>query len=139
MEKHDPARWAAGPEVVVTGEFPLPNDDTAAWHARNAVRTTLERWHLLHVIDDVVLAVSELVTNAVRHGLPPILLHIRRQAGKVRVDVEDARPQPLAPAEHPTDIRESGRGLDIVSKVADEAGSEGIPDDGKTVYAAWNV
>lgn len=61
------------------------------------------------------------------------------KAGKVRVDVKDARPQPLAPAEHPTDIRESGRGLDIVSRVADEAGSEAIPDDGKTVYATWNV
>jgi serine/threonine-protein kinase RsbW len=125
--------------LTVIDRFVLPNDDTAARRARNAVRTTLKRWHLYGLIDDAVLAVSELTTNAVRHGLPPILLFVRRGFAHVRIDVGDARPDGLAPRQDPAEFRESGRGLDIVSSVSDEAGSESIPDDGKTVYACWNV
>jgi len=39
----------------------------------------------------------------------------------------------------PDRFAESGRGLAIVRKVADDLGSEHIPGDGKNVYASWNV
>jgi len=122
-----------------TAAFILPDDERAAGQARRAVRGTLTGWRLPAVIDDAVLAVSELVTNAVRHGLPPIGLLLRRRVGQVRIDVDDARPEPLSAVGKPGGLVESGRGLDIVRDVADDVGSEHIPGDGKSVYASWNI
>jgi anti-sigma regulatory factor (Ser/Thr protein kinase) len=134
-QKEDAARMSAGD----TAQFHLPNDETAAGQARRDVRLTFTRWRLATVIEDAALAVSELVTNAVRHGLPPIGLRLRRRVGQVRIDVNDARPEPVIAGGRPSDLSESGRGLGIVDAVADETGSEHIPGDGKFVYAAWNI
>jgi anti-sigma regulatory factor (Ser/Thr protein kinase) len=119
----------------------LPNDTSAPRQARRAVRATLTRWRLPALVDSCVLTVSELVTNAVRYGLPPLSLVMRRRKGAVRIDVNDARPEPLAVLgrNRPDQLAESGRGLAIVCEVADDVGSEHIPGDGKTVYASWNV
>jgi anti-sigma regulatory factor (Ser/Thr protein kinase) len=119
----------------------LPNDATAPGEARDAVRATLTRWRLPALVDACVLTVSELVTNAVRYGLPPLGLVMRRRKGAVRIDVSDARPEPLGAmgVSQPDQFAESGRGLAIVREVADDLGSEHIPGDGKNVYASWNV
>jgi anti-sigma regulatory factor (Ser/Thr protein kinase) len=119
----------------------LPNDATAPGSARHTVRATLTRWRLPALVDSCVLTVSELVTNAVCHGLPPLGLVMRRRKGAVRIDVSDARPEPLATVGRPQheEFAESGRGLEIVRAVADDLGSEHIPGDGKNVYASWNV
>lgn len=130
---------AAGISDGDTAQFHLPNDETAAGQARRDVRQTFTRWRLVAVIEDAALAVSELVTNAMRHGLPPIGLRLRRRVGQVRIEVNDARPEPVSVGERPSDLAESGRGLKIVDAVADETGSEHIPGDGKFVYAAWNI
>jgi anti-sigma regulatory factor (Ser/Thr protein kinase) len=130
---------ALGVVDVDAAHFDLPNDETAAGQARRDVRLTFTRWRLVAVIEDAALAVSELVTNAFRHGLPPIGLRLQRRAGQVRIDVNDARPEPVTIGERPAELAESGRGLEIVEAVADETGSEHIPGDGKVVYAAWNI
>jgi anti-sigma regulatory factor (Ser/Thr protein kinase) len=122
-----------------TAAFDLPNDDTAPARARRAVRQTLTGWRLLAVVDDAVLAVSELVTNAVRHGLPPIRLLLRRRTGQVRMEVDDARRDPLVTGPTSRPLDESGRGLDIVRDVSDHVGTERIPGDGKYVYASWDT
>ncbi|MDP9182447.1 MAG: ATP-binding protein [Actinomycetota bacterium] len=122
-------------------EVVLPNDATAALRARHAVRSTLTRWRLPHLIDACMLAVSELVTNALRHGSPPISVLLRRHQRDVRLDVHDGDPLSFS-ARHPgdeTDLRESGRGLDIVRAVADESGLERVEGDGKTAFATWHV
>jgi anti-sigma regulatory factor (Ser/Thr protein kinase) len=119
----------------------LPNDASAPSEARHAVRSTLTRWRLPALVDSCVLTVSELVTNAVRYGLPPLGLVMRRRKGAVRIDVNDARPEPLEAMgrSEPNQLAESGRGLGIVREVADHLGSEHIPGDGKSVYASWDV
>jgi anti-sigma regulatory factor (Ser/Thr protein kinase) len=122
-----------------TAQFLLPNDERAAGQARREVRLTFTRWRLVAMIEDAALAVSELVTNAVRHGLPPIGMRLRRRAGQVRIDVNDARPEAVVVGERPSDLDESGRGLQIIKAVSDEIGSEHIPGDGKYIYAAWNI
>ena len=122
-----------------TAQFRLPNDETAAGQARRDVRSTFTRWRLVAIIEDAALAASELVTNAMRHGLPPIGMRLRRCVGQVRIDVSDARPEPVTVGERPADLAESGRGLEIVDAVADGTGSEHIPGDGKFVYAVWNI
>jgi anti-sigma regulatory factor (Ser/Thr protein kinase) len=136
VQKEDAARMSDGGD---TAQFQLPNDATAAGLARRDVRLMFTRWRLVAVIEDAALAVSELVTNAMRHGLPPIGLRLRRRVGQVRIDVNDARPEPVTVGERPSSLAESGRGLEIVKAVADETGSEHIPGDGKFVYAAWNI
>jgi anti-sigma regulatory factor (Ser/Thr protein kinase) len=119
----------------------LPNDATAPGEARHAVRAILLRWRLPVLVDRCVLTVSELVTNAVRYGLPPISFVIRRRNGEVRIDVNDARPDPLCDMGRLQLNRfaESGRGLAIVREVADDVGSEHIPGDGKRVFASWHL
>jgi anti-sigma regulatory factor (Ser/Thr protein kinase) len=89
----------------------------------------------------VVLVVSELVTNSVRYGRPPLHLDLRRLRGRIRIDVHDtvAQEPVLHDREPVADDRESGRGLLIVSAVADEVGVEQVPGDGKHVYAAFDT
>ena len=122
--------------TVVVG---LPNDERAPGQARRAVRVAFTTWRLGKIVDDAVVAVSELVTNAVRHGLPPVGVLLRRRIGLVRIDVEDARAELPAAVGDSDGLLESGRGLNIVRAVADDLGSEHIPGDGKLVYASWNL
>ena len=124
-----------------TVKLSLPNNTTAPAHARRTVRDTLTRWRLPALIDGCVLAVSELVTNALRHGRPPIDLLLRRRAHDVRLDVHDTNPHLVARTDSgdATDLSESGRGLDMVGAVADASGWKHIPGDGKTVFASWRA
>jgi anti-sigma regulatory factor (Ser/Thr protein kinase) len=76
---------------------------------------------------DLVLAVSEIVTNSVRHGPARgrISIDARRSDDGIRVDVrDDGEPQRLAPRE-PDD--EGGRGLHIVAAIADTWGVSADP------------
>ena len=128
----------AATEVVRVDLSPGPH---APADAREATREVLRRWELPSLVDRVVLAVSELVTNSVRYGRPPLRLDLRRLRGCVRIAVHDTVPQ--APVLHDRDPvdddRESGRGLLIVSAVADEVGVEQLPGDGKQVYASFDT
>jgi anti-sigma regulatory factor (Ser/Thr protein kinase) len=121
---------AADPHVQVE----LPADLTAPREARAAARTVLSRWRLGAILDPVLLVVSELVGNAVRHGRPPVGMVLRRAGRGVRVDVHDE--EVAAPRRHePVDEAESGRGLVLIDAVAAESGVEQIAGDGKVVWA----
>ncbi|GAA3753796.1 anti-sigma regulatory factor (Ser/Thr protein kinase) [Spinactinospora alkalitolerans] len=93
--------------------------------------------------DDVLLAVSELVTNAIVHsrsGAPGgwARLHLRRWPTGVEVRVADLgaadRPQRAAASE----CAESGRGMALVTAVADEWGTQETPY-GLTVWARFST
>lgn len=117
----------------------LPNDETAPGQARRAVRQALTGWRLPEITDAAVLTASELVTNAVRYGLPPIGLVLRRRVGVLRMDVDDARPKPLKRVGPADWMAESGRGLGLVRELADDHGIDSTPGAGKQVYASWNI
>ena len=92
------------------------------------------------LIECAELAVSELVTNALLHAEPPILVRVRGTREHPRVEVRDASVEaPHLPNTHPTDEDELlltfGRGLGIVARCADAWGAE-IEDDGKVVWFA---
>ena len=95
---------------------------TAAGEARSFVRSVLEDHPR---IDDALLSVSELVTNAVRHGLPgdglEVLVH-RRDAA-IRVSVNQ-KPGSLHIDRSSRAGGVGGLGLMIVEKVSDAWGIE---------------
>jgi anti-sigma regulatory factor (Ser/Thr protein kinase) len=71
------------------------------------------------LVDDAELLVSELVTNAIRHGKPAITLRVRLDAPGIGVEVRDEGPgTPVIAVEGPTRDQPSGRGLRLVSAIA---------------------
>jgi anti-sigma regulatory factor (Ser/Thr protein kinase) len=97
----------------------------------------LHEWDCDQVEDRAELLVSELVTNAVTHTQSHALLRARFDGGRVEVRVEDREDSlPLHRQAEPED--ESGRGLMLVSALADHWGVEPLPDGGKVVYFAFD-
>lgn len=119
-------------------EVSLPANGTAPAAARSLVRAVLLRWGLPTLVDAAVLAISELTTNALLHGGPPLVIRLRHLAGEIRVEVHDtgASPPPSVPTTVPVGA-ESGRGLSIVTALAAETGVEQVAGDGKWVYATF--
>lgn len=94
----------------------LKDPDTADMPGiRRRVRAFLaDRRMTDSVLDNVLLVVSELLTNAVLHALPPAMLHIHcDDQAYVRIEVSDGGPR-LTP-ETPESEEEHGRGLCIVA------------------------
>jgi len=85
------------------------------------------------VIHDTALIVSELATNAVLHARSPFTLEVRVDAEVVRIGVHDASPVSPQPR-HQEPTAQSGRGLCLVSTLADTWGTE-LHGDGKIVWA----
>ncbi|MFC7220202.1 ATP-binding protein [Streptomyces polyrhachis] len=123
--------------------------------ARSVVRSHLCDWGLDKLSDDVCAAVSELVTNALRHGTPPqeprarraaqgaqgvnpLTLGLMRRGSAVVCAVFDpglgvprlSAPDPLA---------ESGRGLHIVASLSDLWGWSRPTPAGKAVWAVFSA
>lgn len=119
----------------------LAQDERAASQARRATRDALVKWRLPGLVDAVVLAVSELVTNATRHGRPPLSMGLQHQREQVRLEVHDGSPTEPPGLAGPTAApdAESGRGLSIVQALADEVDVEQITDDGKIIHVTFGV
>jgi anti-sigma regulatory factor (Ser/Thr protein kinase) len=85
---------------------------------------------------DAELLVSEIVTNAVRHGRPNITLRLTLHPPGIGVAVHDFGPGiPTAPTGEPDLTSEGGRGLFIVAALASDWGIEpAISGTGKTVW-----
>jgi serine/threonine-protein kinase RsbW len=109
--------------------------------AREFAAQTLLGWRTTDRLEDVLLCVSELATNALLHGVPPgrgyrVRLHLEL-GGLLRVEVDDsgAGLPHVREAETGTED-ESGRGLLLVSALADKWGvADRAP--GKTVWCEF--
>ncbi|WP_239395214.1 ATP-binding protein, partial [Frankia sp. CiP3] len=106
--------------------------------ARQAAAAALASWRIPPKrAADVVLAVSELVTNAVLHGEVPMDLRLRPAGHELILDVRDAAstlPQRL----RATADDEHGRGVHLVSLIADRWGARNT-DDGKSVWCTFTI
>jgi anti-sigma regulatory factor (Ser/Thr protein kinase) len=113
----------------------LPFTVNAAALAREALRIHAAKLPAA-TVEDAALLASELVTNAVRHGRPPVKLGISVASEHLIVSVIDTSPElPKVVAAAPSST--GGRGLHIVDSVADMWGVE--PDsDGKVVWFRLN-
>ncbi|MFJ5276141.1 ATP-binding protein [Streptomyces parvulus] len=105
--------------------------------ARAFAREALAEWGVRERADDVLLCVSELATNALVHGVPPgrgFLLRLERCGDGVRVEVHDSgEGVPAIPRAEVREPGEGGRGLLLVSELADKWGV-GERDPGKVVW-----
>ncbi len=82
--------------------------------------------------DTALLLASELVSNAVEHGAPPVTLvvHLPDATGRVLVEVQDADPHlPPRPAAQLSSSGERGRGLQIIDVLAADWGSRPCPPE----------
>ena len=75
-------------------ELLLPASRISPAAARDWARRSGCQEHSLALLDDALLLISELVTNAVLHGGPPILLAIDCDGEGLRVRVRDGSPVP---------------------------------------------
>jgi anti-sigma regulatory factor (Ser/Thr protein kinase) len=98
------------------------------------VTATLEGWGADALVDDAVLLVSELVTNAVLHAGTDIEVALHLEGGCLRVDVRDGDPR--APSvRHYSTLSGTGRGLALVDQLARRWSIDPSPDGtGKTVW-----
>lgn len=111
--------------------------DVAAGHAgqaRRVIAQALEAWGLAHLSRGAVMVGHELVANALRHGVPPAVLRLRRRDDTLIIEVGDAGAQlPRFPEiDNLTSV--SGRGMRIVSRLARSWGVR-PHRGGKTVWA----
>lgn len=112
----------------------LPDGPEGASFARRAMARSAELWRLdRELTETALLLVSELATNAIRHGTPPVRLSLRLDADRLRVEVTDSSPA-LPRVAHPGPDQTSGRGLQIVQQLAARWGATASRTLGKTVW-----
>lgn len=85
------------------------------------------------------LLTSELVTNAVKYGGSHALLEAHMPGGALRIVVLDANPDLPSVGEAPDLTAEGGRGVLLVSALADRWGVERTGGGGKSVWFELDV
>jgi anti-sigma regulatory factor (Ser/Thr protein kinase) len=132
------AAEVAGPADDATASRSIEADVNAAARARAFATATLHDWSLPEpVARDVLLVTSELVSNAVKYGRPPIELRLRHDRRHLLIEVEDratAIPRKL----RPSPLQEHGRGLQLVARVTDRWGTRPTPA-GKVVWCSLTL
>ena len=111
----------------------LPAAPDAPRRARDFLAAQCERWGVPQAVEAGALAVSELVTNAVRHAKTELRLDLRLEPGRA----DQGRALLIAvhdsgdgwPVIVPPDERElGGRGLAMVAKIAEAWGADADAD-----------
>ncbi|MCT9003564.1 SpoIIE family protein phosphatase [Streptomyces rhizosphaerihabitans] len=118
------------PSLVATWDLPV--DPSAVATARARTRRQLTEWNLDELLLTTELIVSELATNAVRYGTPPIILRLINGGRTLTFEVSDS--SPVSPhLRHAQTSDEGGRGLFICAELAQNWGVR-FSDSGKTIW-----
>ncbi|MBT3153996.1 SpoIIE family protein phosphatase [Streptomyces sp. CHD11] len=122
------------PEQVAVHD--LPADPAVVAEARRTATRQLTRWGLEELVLTTELIVSELVTNAIRHASGPVRLRLIHERALV-CEVRDGGA--TAPhLRHPRAMDEGGRGLLLVSQLAQRWGTRFVPE-GKIIWAEQSL
>lgn len=113
------------------GDWSLKPQPTSVARARELARDQLLAWGLDDLVDTTELLVSELVTNALRHGYGDIRLRLLLDRTLVCEVWDSALVQPRRRRARDTD--EGGRGLQLVTMLSESWGSRRT-HRGKTVW-----
>lgn len=126
--------------LEVRASLGLTPDPQSARTARRFIRDFCNASDLGEdICQTACLLTSELVTNAVRYGGSHALLEAHMPGGALRVAVEDANPDLPAVGLAPALTAEGGRGVLLVSTLADRWGVEASPSGGKAVWFELDV
>ncbi|MFC8373933.1 SpoIIE family protein phosphatase [Streptomyces sp. NPDC057239] len=123
----DPGRIAA---------WDLPADPAVVAEARRTSTRQLARWGLDELVFTTELVVSELVTNAIRHAGGPVRLRLIHERALVCEVFDGGATAPHL--RHPRAMDEGGRGLLLVSQLAQRWGTRFVPD-GKIIWAEQSL
>lgn len=121
---------ALGADQIRTWDVLLDPVHVAA--VRRSVNEQLARWGLEEAAFVTELVVSELVTNAIRYGEPPIQLRIIRDSALICEVSDGSSTSPHLRRAHAYD--EGGRGLLLVAQLTQRWGSRQT-GSGKTIWA----
>lgn len=111
----------------------IPGDPALVAPIRRQVVDQLAAWALTEASFTAELVVSELVTNAIRYGSPPIRLRLIHNASALICEVSDS--SHTAPhLRRAKTWDEGGRGLLLVAQLTRRWGSRHTPD-GKTIWS----
>jgi|SRR5690606_17578659 len=145
----DRARDLLGERLPVpsaSATFALPARAESVSTARERATDTLRGWDLGHLADGVTLVVSELATNALRHGLAPatrwpadpIRLSLVRRGPLLTCAIADpGRAVPVM--RDPGALEPGGLGLHIVDSLSVRWGWSPIAPYGKAVWAVLDA
>jgi PAS domain S-box-containing protein len=114
----------------------LPADPAVVAEARRTSTRQLARWGLDDLVFTTELVVSELVTNAIRHAGGPVRLRLIRERALVCEVFDGGATAPHL--RHPRAMDEGGRGLLLVSQLAQRWGTRFVPD-GKIIWAEQSL
>ncbi|MFD3589424.1 SpoIIE family protein phosphatase [Streptomyces sp. NPDC058683] len=121
---------ALGTDRVATWD--VPPDPAQVAHFRQAATERLTAWGLDEAAFVTELVVSELVTNAIRYGEPPIQLRLIRDRALICEVSDGSSTSPHLRRAHAYD--EGGRGLLLVAQLTQRWGSRQT-GSGKTIWA----
>ncbi|MET7391254.1 ATP-binding protein [Streptomyces sp. NPDC005529] len=130
----DPGRQAS---LAVSRDLELEHAPRSVGQARHLAQEFLGRTRT-DAAEAVIMVVSELVTNAIEHAQPPVMLHLHREmaGNSVWIGVTDGGPSP-----HEGDWtssctdQEHGRGLNIVEALAEAHGTRSLAGNTTTHWA----
>ena len=137
-------RLGSSAEPSLRDAFHLPAIGTSVAEARRRVIDRLTEWDIGALVrDNAQLVISELFTNAVKHtDSDKVDCELRVTGIRLRLEVADRGGGPARPrARHsggsagPEHERESGRGLMLVSALAEEWGVR--PGGGGRGHVVW--
>jgi anti-sigma regulatory factor (Ser/Thr protein kinase) len=120
-------------EPPETWEYSLkiPHDPAGPAVVRATVRTVLGRHGLRDLMETAELLTSELATNAYRHSAGPASVWLKWRNNTLRISVWDTNPSLPAPMA-PDPDSESGRGLQLVRRCADNWGRYSLGEEWTT-------
>ncbi|MEO3784945.1 ATP-binding protein [Actinocorallia sp. B10E7] len=144
----DASHWPTPPASGTSrlARHPLNSNLDSPRIARDFARRTLAEWELEEILCETGVVISELVTNALRYGLPgrhriaraPIQLILMRQERRVLVIVTDPSGEPPVLGE-PDEFAESGRGLQVVAAISEAWGWAPLSTGGKAVWSSFAI
>jgi hypothetical protein len=138
--------WTCVPRVAMRAPGVEPSSVSAA---RRFTTLTLRRWGIADREADITVVVSELLSNALRHGLRPLtacpsvsrpirlgLMHVGPNLLCAVADPSERMPVPREPCW----LDETGRGLHVIASLSDKWGSCTAPNrPGKVVWATFST
>jgi anti-sigma regulatory factor (Ser/Thr protein kinase) len=119
--------------VPELGREHFPSDDEAPRLARWWLADLLRRERLDHELHDLLVMVSELATNAVKHARSGFAVAVHADDRRIRVEVSDASDSVPQVQWVPAGAT-SGRGLLIVETLSDGWGVIASEGGGKSVW-----